>query len=157
MKKIIMYSLCILAFHACTSSAGDEETTAKSNTETPVEATPTPAVSQCFADSMQDGSVISVTVAEADGKVKGRLSYMFAQKDSGAGDYEGVKEGDHYRVVWNYTIEGSNQKEEVVFKIEGDKWTRKNGELVEKNGVLVIKDEANTPYDETLKQVNCND
>jgi hypothetical protein len=154
MKNWTLFLFCILALHACTSSADDQESASKTSTETPAE-TPVIASKQCFADSLQDGSVVSVTVEESDGKVKGTLSYLFAQKDSGSGEYQGVREGDHYRVVWSYTIEGSAQKEEVVFKIEGDQWIRKNGELLEKDGILILKDEANTPYDELLRKVSC--
>lgn len=150
MKAFFPVLLLISLFFACTSTEdsnnpGKEDVSVDGGSEGPI----------CFEQRMDDSSVFTVSVTEKEGRVKGDLSYQFHEKDSASGTYEGVKEGDHYRIVWDYTIEGSNQKEEIIFKIEGDKWRRMNGELVEKDGILVLKDTATASYNETFMKVPC--
>lgn len=111
----------------------------------------------CFENRMPDGSVISFQYTEYYDDIVGILDYTFTDKDGAHGTFKGKKEGDIITATWNYTIEGSEQTEQVMFKIEGDKATRASGELTEgKDGSLHMKDPAHAKWEETFSRVRCD-
>lgn len=112
----------------------------------------------CFEQHMPDGSVLSFQYTEYYDQIVGILDYTFAEKDGAHGTLKGTKEGDIITALWSYTVEGSEQQEEVVFKITGDKAAKGNGELTEtKSGVLKLKDPAKVDWTaEVFTRVNCD-
>lgn len=57
---------------------------------------------------------------------------------------------------WAYSIGGSNQIETIVFKLEGDKLMKGEGELVEKGDKLVPKDASKLKFTDVYKKVDCS-
>lgn len=101
--------------------------------------------------------VTNVKLVIAGNEVTGEMNWIPFEKDSGRGVLKGLRDGNEITAVWIYVIEGSNQTEEVRFKIEGDQLLRKTGELVDANndGNLKLKDPASAPYGEPYTKVAC--
>ncbi|MDZ4683150.1 MAG: hypothetical protein SH848_12505 [Saprospiraceae bacterium] len=111
----------------------------------------------CFEQRFPDGSVLSFQYTEYYEDIVGILDYTFAEKDGAHGTFKGTKDGNVITATWNYTVEGSNQTEEVMFKIEGDKAMKASGELMEdKDGKLKMKDPASATWEETFTKVECD-
>ncbi|MFM9948062.1 MAG: hypothetical protein ACKV1O_09005 [Saprospiraceae bacterium] len=111
----------------------------------------------CFEQRMPDGSVISFHYTEYYDDIVGILDYSFAEKDGAHGTFKGTKDGNVITATWNYIIEGSNQVEVVVFKIEGDKAMKASGELEETpDGKLQMKDPTTATWEETFTKVECD-
>jgi hypothetical protein len=106
---------------------------------------------------MPDGSVLSFQYTEYYDEVVGILDYSFSEKDGAHGTFKGKKEGNIIIADWSYMVEGSNQTEEIMVKIEGDKALKASGELKEgKGGVLSLKDPASATWEETFTRVRCD-
>ncbi len=101
--------------------------------------------------------MLSLQYTEYYEDIVGILDYSFYDKDGAHGTFKGKKEGDIITATWTYTIEGSEQSELIMIKIEGDKALKASGELVEgKDGVLQLKDAAHASWQETLTRVQCD-
>jgi hypothetical protein len=111
----------------------------------------------CFEQRFPDGSVLSFQYTEYDDDVVGILDFSFAEKDGAHGTLKGKKKDNLITATWSYTVEGSNQTEEILIKIEGDKAMKASGELVEgKDGKLSLKDPATATWAETFTRVQCD-
>lgn len=111
----------------------------------------------CFENRMPDGSVLSFQYTEYYDEIVGILDYSFYEKDGAHGTFKGTKAGNLITATWSYTIEGSEQAEEILFKIEGDKALKASGELTEgESGGLVLKDPATVKWEETFTRVRCD-
>lgn len=110
----------------------------------------------CFESvSGRDTFSVSLTITPA-GDVSGTLDYLFYQKDSATGTLKGKKQGDVIIADYSYTIEGSQQLEEVRFKLQGNTLLRQQGELKElPDGKLVQKNPDSAPYNEAFAQISC--
>lgn len=110
----------------------------------------------CYESRMPDGSALSFQFFDYYGEVVGILDYTFAEKDGAHGTIKGTRDGNMITAKWSYTVEGSEQAEEVVFKLENNKAFKGNGELVEgEDGTLRLKDPAKATWEESFDQVNC--
>jgi len=106
---------------------------------------------------MPDSSVMSFHYTEYYDDIVGILDYSFAEKDGAHGTFKGTKDGNVITATWNYIIEGSNQVEVVMFKIEGDKALKASGELEETpDGKLKMKDPTTATWEETFLRVECD-
>ncbi len=111
----------------------------------------------CFEQRYPDGSVLSFQYTEYFEDVVGILDYSFAEKDGAHGTFKGTKEGNVITATWNYIVEGSNQTEEEMFKIEVDKALKASGELEEyESGKLKMKDPSKATWEETFTKVDCD-
>lgn len=105
----------------------------------------------------QDTTRITLSIL-MDNKVAGAMNWMPNEKDGAYGVIEGEKNGDIITGIYKYTIEGSEQSEEVAFKLEGDQLLQKQGELVEKTpgqADLIFKDAASAQFTKRFSRVNC--
>lgn len=101
--------------------------------------------------------VTNVKLVVNGNEVTGEMNWIPFEKDGGRGTLQGTRNGNEIVAIWSYVIEGSNQTEEVRFKIEGEQLLRKTGELVDANndGNLKLKDPANVPYSERFTKISC--
>lgn len=76
--------------------------------------------------------------------------------DGAAGDYKGTKVGDTLKLDLTFTIEGSTQIEETIYLLQVDKLMQKEGAMEEKEGKLVIKDQAKAKFSKTYSKITCN-
>lgn len=111
----------------------------------------------CYEQRLPDGSVLSFQYTEYYDDIVGILDYSFAEKDGAHGTFKGQKVGNVITAVWDYTVEGAQQQEEIMVKIEGNKAIKASGELVEApGGLLKLKDPAGASWVETFDQVACD-
>ncbi len=111
----------------------------------------------CFEHAVgQDTTFVKLIITGND--VSGQMNWGAYEKDGANGTLQGTRNGNEISAIWTYVIEGSNQTEEVMFKIEGDQLMRKVGELEDSNndGNLKLKDPANATYSETFVKVTCS-
>jgi uncharacterized lipoprotein NlpE involved in copper resistance len=88
--------------------------------------------------------------------VSGYYDWAPYEKDGAHGVLKnGVIEKDLLTADYVYMIEGSVQSEEVYFKMEGNKLTKLEGELVEKKGKLVAKDKTKLKAVDVMTKVDC--
>lgn len=161
MKNSMMMLAMSLTLFACQNSKPTEAaTTAAPEVTKPVEA-PLPPPPSVKADTMcfemkfkKDISTVKLIIAGDD--VTGDYHWHPNEKDGGHGTLKGKKNGNLITADWNYMIEGSTQVEEVVFKMEGNKLLKAEGELEEKTGKLVIKNMAKVKFSETFNTIDCS-
>ena len=155
MKNLLLgFAAAALLFSACNTPEKPAPAAAP---------TPAPEVAKskfpvnCFENKMPDGSTLSLQYTEYYEEIVGILDYSFYDKDGAHGTFKGKKEGDIITAAWTYTVEGSEQTEQIMIKIEGDKAMKASGELVEgKDGALQLKDPAQATWQETLTRVQCD-
>jgi hypothetical protein len=119
-------------------------------------AAPLPDGTHCFEHRVgKDVTTVQLTLN--GNEVSGEMSWLPFEKDSGTGTLRGLRTEGEIIAVWSYTIEGSNQTEEVRFQLTGDQLQRKTGELVDpaNDGNLKLKDPAAAQYTETYTKVAC--
>lgn len=88
--------------------------------------------------------------------VTGTYSWLPAEKDKMLGTLEGTIAGREIKAILNYTAEGTSAREQKIMKIDGDTLYIKTGELVEKDGVWVLKNEPSSDYTITLTKIPCD-
>ncbi|GGD74079.1 hypothetical protein GCM10011514_42710 [Emticicia aquatilis] len=156
MKKV--YFLLFMALAACqskkTETASSDSTTVSADTV----ATTTATVAEetvCYEFRFKK-DVTSVKLIMKGDSVRGEMSELLWEKDSATGTLKGKKVGNDLIVDYDYVIEGSNQVEERILRMEGDKLLVMSGELMEdKSGKLKMKDPAKATVSETLVKVKC--
>ena len=103
-----------------------------------------------------DLTAIELTTIED--RVEGFYAYEPTQKDAGLGSFKGKSVGnDTYKVIYTYMMEGSVQSEEMVFKKEGDKLLKGEGELIDpkNDGNLTFKDITKLTFKEAFTPTDC--
>jgi hypothetical protein len=147
MKKTALCLVLIASlFSAC------QNTPKSSDTET--EETENTAAATCY--ELRLGEDITAIELTLDGdKASGYYAWEPHEKDGARGMFSGQKDGDQVTAIFEYMIEGSIQSEEVVFKLEGDKLLQGNGELEDKDGILMLKDKSNLSWDSSFSAVDC--
>ncbi|MFM2267279.1 MAG: hypothetical protein RL757_720 [Bacteroidota bacterium] len=172
MKKIIWIA-CVLAtgcqteapkkeVPAATSTPVVAATTGDTMTNKPaVPTTPAAATIQCFEEKVgKDVTTVALKIA-ADSTVTGTYDWVPFQKDGGRGTLKGKLAKDSTITAdWDYVIEGSNQVEQVVLKVEKDALKQKQGELTETNlgskkVRMVLKNPAKAKFSKTFKKIDC--
>lgn len=150
MKNILFGLLVATAFFtACQNEPKTAAPAAEVQTSVPA-SDPT----QCYENRLgEDLTAIQLTLNGSD--ASGYMAWEPHEKDGARGSFKGTKTGDIITATFNYMIEGSIQAEEVMFKLADGKLLKGNGEMEDKNGVIVIKDKANVSWDEVFTNADC--
>ena len=100
---------------------------------------------------------IALTI-EGD-QVSGTQAWNPKEGHGARGTFSGtIADGGIIRVVYEYTIEGSEQAEEEILKLEGDKLYIGEGELVEtKAGRLKLKEPNKVVFKKALTRINVSE
>jgi len=155
MKKIVLYCSFIFALGACKSKSTETTTeTTTANADTVATATAPTVETLCFEEKVGK-DLTTVTLTIEGNKVTGKMEWLPWEKDQARGTLLGEKKGNEIVADYEYMIEGSNQLEEKVFVLEGDKLLVKSGELEDKNGKLVMKNPSKATIGQTLVKVTC--
>jgi hypothetical protein len=159
MYKSIFSSFSLLLLAAC--SPGNKEANAAGDAAADTSAVKPNSEVMCFVmtegDNNQDTTRITLSIL-LDNKVAGTMDWMPYEKDGAYGVIEGEKKGDIITGIYRYTIEGSEQSEEVAFKLSGNQLLQKEGELMEKTpgqADLVFKDAASAQFTKRFDRVEC--
>ena len=108
----------------------------------------------CYAHYLGK-DVTAVQIIMDGDKVTGYMDWAPNEKDGGHGFIVGTKSGNIITADWTYMIEGSKNTEQVMLKLDGDKLSKAEGELTEKNGKLVLKNPAKAKYVDVFNKVPC--
>ncbi len=110
----------------------------------------------CFEYIFNKMDINTVQLVMKGDNVTGEMHWHPYEKDGAHGTLKGVKKGDVITADYAYMMEGSNQMEEVVFKLESNKLSKLEGELVEKGEKMVLKDPTKAKSSEVYKKVDCS-
>lgn len=90
-------------------------------------------------------------------KVSGYFDWSPFEKDGAHGILQnGVKKGDMITADWQMMIEGNVQIEEVMFKLDGFKLSKLEGEMVEKEDRMILKSPQTAIANDILVKVDCS-
>lgn len=156
MKNNLLFIVIIIVFTtACQPKPASNVTEITNTSETPA-TTELADGSYCFQQSIGRDTT-SINLSINGNTVSGEMNWIPYEKDGARGTLQGTRNGNEITAIWAYVIEGSDQKEQVMFKIEGDQLLRKVGELEYPNndGNLKLKDPANAAYSETFSKITC--
>jgi len=158
MKNLFILVACMLVLGSC-QNAGPSDTT---ETTTVVDSTtiaepdakkPTGPETLCYllVASGKDSTKLNLTIA-TDGTVTGSYEWQPFEQHGASGTLTGKQEGDLLKCTYDYTIEGSNQQEEMLFKRFGDQIAEGEGELVEgEGGLMKLKDASKLSWKPFVK------
>lgn len=107
-------------------------------------------------DEHQDSTFVSLQL-KGD-SVLGYMHWQPWEKDGAYGTISAVKTGNKIFGVYDYMIEGSEQSQEVLFKIIDGKLYQGEGELTEIPGesvMLVYKDTSTLEFTTTFRVIAC--
>lgn len=105
----------------------------------------------------QDTTHITITIHH--NKVAGTMDWIPLEKDGAHGTIEGIFKDNLIKGTYHYVIEGSEQSEEVEFKLDGEHLLQKRGELMEKtpgSADLVFKDASKAEFSLVFNKVSCD-
>ena len=104
----------------------------------------------------KDSTKVTLTITGND--VKGEMIWNPYQKDGATGTLTGTKNASgELELMYNYMIEGSNQSETKVMKIENGELLVKEEPLedLQNDGNMRYKDVSKAVYSEKLSKVIC--
>lgn len=90
-------------------------------------------------------------------QVTGTQLWLPKEKDGARGTLDGIVNGDVIQVLYSYTIEGSDQSEEEVLKLDGDKLFIGEGELAadpKDDSRMNLKEPNKVAFKTVLKKVS---
>ena len=105
---------------------------------------------------MDDGSIVSLQYIEYFDEVVGIFDYAFEEQDSAYGTFTGTLADNVITARWNYAVEGAQQMEWILIRVDGNLAYRAHGELVaDESGEMSLKDPASPAWSETMSRVRC--
>ena len=156
MYRLLLVIFSLLSLVACTQTDAPE-----ANKYAP------PDVSN-ISNNIKDGTycfskrfnqdVTDIQLSIVGSAVTGRMDWVPYEKDSARGTLQGHKNAaGELELLYDYMIEGFQQTETKVMKIEDGKLLVKVGELLDpkNDGNLVYKDVNQATFSEILEPVNC--
>ena len=157
MRNLLFIAACLMALASCKNSGSTDtaDTTAVDSTATAPAAEATVPQATCYLLAEgPDSTFASLTIA-ADGTVTGSFDWVPNEKDGAHGTLTGKNEGGQLKVMYDYMIEGSQQKEEMLMKVAGDQLLVAKGELTEgEGGAMKLKDPSKVTWT-TFGKVAC--
>jgi hypothetical protein len=102
--------------------------------------------------------ITDIQLTIAGDVVTGVMNWIPYQKDGARGTLKGTKNAaGEFDLMYDYMIEGSQQTETKIMKIEDGKLLVKVGELLDPNydGRLIYKDVNQAKYSEILDKIDC--
>ncbi len=125
------------------------------------EASNFPAIAQpefeCF-EFTTDRDTVTLKISHHGGEVGGDLVYDWFERDGNIGSISGGFSGDTLMADYTFQSEGMTSVREIVFVRKGNTMIQGNGDMEEKNGIVVFKDKSKLSFDNSivLTQAECN-
>lgn len=163
MHKFYVFLACFLLLSACNKQPAVQNTgefTPSQATENLTESKPVNKLADgtfCFKKSLNQ-DVTNVRLIISGGHVDGFMNWIPYQKDSARGTLKGTQnQTGEFDLMYDYMIEGKQQSETKIMKIENERLWYKRGELIDpKNaGQLVYKDVSQAKYEDNLEKADC--
>ncbi|HCR48502.1 MAG TPA: hypothetical protein DIW24_02660 [Bacteroidetes bacterium] len=151
MKKTVWMSWILLAIAACNPQPPKQEPTPEPKADSPIAMNG----KRCFLMAAGKDTT-SAELTFDNGKVTGNYAWSPFEQHGAYGDITGELKDGWIRGEYAFEIEGSNQVEEVKFKLEGSTLSKVEAELMEKGGKLVLKNPDETKItNEVLTETPC--
>ncbi len=166
MKKLayqsVGFCIAVLAFSCNNASTTKQEKPAvKETTAAAAEKPAQPEVLKgdyCFQKALnRDTTTVRVRILSSD-DIRGEMTWSPWQKDGAYGTLTGkMNAANEMELMYKYQIEGSNQTETKIMKIENNKLSIKRGELMDpkNDGNSVFKDATKAVFTEVLDKISC--
>ncbi|MCX6979276.1 MAG: hypothetical protein NTV08_00765 [Verrucomicrobia bacterium] len=109
-------------------------------------------------ETAKDSTRIALTMD--GGTLNGTKTWRPKQEAHGArGTLQGSMKGAVISATWDYTIEGNEQSEQQIYKLDGDRLLIGTGELVERNNdaKLTFKDPSAVKFTTVLQRVEARE
>jgi hypothetical protein len=104
-------------------------------------------------ETKTESTRIALSIEDGE-KVNGTKAWQPKGQHGARGYLDGIVNGDVIQVLWTFEIEGSEQSEEMVLKLDGDLLYIGKGELVEGgNGRMNLKEPNKVAFTTSLKKV----
>ncbi len=116
-----------------------------------------PAVSsneECFRWVSNKDTVDMRIVRTAD-NVRGKLRYMWYEKDKSNGTIVGVFKRDTLKADYRFQSEGMESFREVVFVRKGNQLVQGNGEMTERKGKMIFSGKLSFENSISMVKVEC--
>lgn len=136
MKKLILSTTLLLAFARVLSAA--EPVT-------------------LYFEKVEPKALTTLSLHIEDGKVYGNQHWIPKDMDGAHGTVEGTIKDDTIRAIYSYTIEGSEQSEEQIYKLQGNKLLVGEGEMKEdpKNETRTLfRKVSDVTFTKSMKKLN---
>ena len=111
----------------------------------------------CFKKSLNK-DVTNVQLAIVGNNITGLMNWVPYQKDSARGTLKGTKNAaGEFDLMYQYMIEGNQQTETKIMKVQNETLWIKKGELLDpkNDGNLEFKDAAQAKYQESIPAADC--
>ena len=146
----------LLCFMACKKQSASEGSSSTSGDSTAVNGASPGIVVTCY-EEIAGQDTFRLRVERKGGSAKGRLDYLFHEKDQAVGDFFGQMKGDTLIADYAYMAEGVSSVRQIAFIFFRDKAVEGNGPVKEDNGMMVFENPAALTYGEglNLQQVDC--
>lgn len=110
---------------------------------------------QCYLFvKAEDSTFVSLDI-KSNGKVTGTYDWYPFEDHGAYGTLAGTLVDDTISALYSFEIEGSEQVQEMRFKITPTHLLEYNGELEDKNGISTIKLPAKGDYKQQFTPINC--
>ncbi len=112
---------------------------------------------ECYLYTTGRDSIKLSMVTNAN-NVNGELSFNFYQKDKSNGTLSGLFIGDTLFADYTFRSEGMKSVREMVFLRQQDKLTVASGDMEERDGKQVFKEDGNVTFEDgiELQKTECN-
>ncbi|MGC1242714.1 MAG: hypothetical protein WA874_14080 [Chryseosolibacter sp.] len=108
---------------------------------------------------VQNQDTIRLSVRSSEGRISGRLSFTFYEKDQTHGTIDGMMKGDTLLATYAFTSEGLMSYREVAFLKRTDAFVMGTGEILNSGNRDVFKSPQTIEFDHqvVLRHVDCDD
>lgn len=112
-----------------------------------------------YFEEVTPEETLRISLTFEEDKVYGMQIWELREAHGSRGSLQGNAEDDGLlRLKHEYTIEGSDQTEEVLYKLEGDQLLIGEGELEESDGgILKLKDPGQVKFTKALQRVKVDE
>lgn len=111
-------------------------------------------IKYCFeTENTEEGGVMQF-VSDND-SVTGTLDYLPNQGLKIHGTISGILEGNSVNVIYTYVVDNVKKQEQMIFKFEKNQLFRKKGEMIERQGVLVLNNPSKSQFELAWEKVKC--
>ena len=154
---LILFLAAIIIASCNSAPKKTTETTTVEDTVKTVENIVMIPTSSCYS-STTGKDTVTLKVEVFPNLVTGSLSYKFYEKDSNKGDFEGKLRGDTLFADYKFLSEGVQSTREVIFLINDSVAIEGYGNMEEKNGKMVFKNQREVDFAKglSLKKNQCN-
>ncbi len=156
MQKNIFLAVLFLLLSACGTDAHKPKAQQAPDAQSAPQ-TDSETQKMCFMLALNNDTTTVNLLIEGD-KVTGNMQWLPYEKDGATGTLNGIKQTNgELDLLYDYMIEGTQQTETKMMKIEGNNLYIKQGELIDPNndGHLKYKDHTKAQYTEVLPKVPC--